>query len=522
MSSQATGRVISGIGPIDKVLGGLEQGRCHLLVGRPGSGKTTFGAQFLITSLNKNERVIMVTRLSAQEVVDRFAKLGYDYFAYGESNDRLIIFEQGDEIVEHIRNLEDFSAVATELEETIKEHKPARVVFDPTSYLIEAETPAARAARAKALVELLNRVQTTSLLIIDEVENDAVAAPLTELCSNVFYLNAKPGEKGSSILGFAKVGNPAGSGHEMPVLVSGTTGITAAQVTSPLKPMPATQRLETPPPVSFDVPTAYAPPPFVPPAEPATVQPAAQQSAPAAQTAPLKPQPSTAFNAEPAHAEKFHVLVIDDDPATCNLISRALRQDCEVTAVNDGASGLKKLASGNTYDLIILDVNLPVVDGFHICQHIRKTQWQVPIIIVTGTHLRAEDRLHSASAGGDLYLTKPFSVHELRLRVRQMIGRYRNVSEWVGAGAGMGLESAISESVSPEPEEQFVAYDVFVQRLSRHTERARAVGLPFSIVGCTLATNGNGSNKASRMVDAVRYQIRERDVMTVTPERQDR
>lgn len=515
MASQATGKIPSGVEPIDRVLSGLERGQCHLIVGRPGSGKTTLGAQFLIAGLNNNERVVIFTRLSAQEIVSRFEPLGYDYFAHvpkgSESNDRLIIFEQSDEIVEQIKKLDDFSLVTQELEETLKEHRPARVVFDPASYLIEAGSPRARESRARALIDLSNKFHTTSILIIDDVSDEGIVGPLSEICSSVTYLNSKTGESGTSILDFAKVDDVAVHKPEVLVSVSRTKGLTTAEALPAPKPVaPAPKPVIAPPPPQpvapaptelFDTQTGYNPPhPSLTPIKTGT-------------------QPLPSIELETPHEQKFHVLVIDDDPATCNLITRALRQDCDVTAVNDGASGLKKL-SHNNYDLIILDVNLPVVDGFHICQHIRKTQWQVPIIIVTGTHLRAEDRLHSASAGGDLYLTKPFSVHELRLRVRQMIGRYRNVPEWVGAGAGIGLEPAISESVSPEPEEQFVGYDAFVQRLSRHTERARAVGLPFSIVGCTIATNGNGSNKMSRMVDAVRYQIRERDVMTVTPEHQ--
>src|SRR5947207_7249747 len=135
MSSQVSCKILTGIDHIDKTLGGIEGGRCHLVTGRPQNGKTILGSQFLITGLNKDERVIVVTRLSAQEIVDRYARLGYDYFAHvpagSESNDRLIIFEQNDENVELIRSLDDFSLVVQELEDTIKEHKPTRVVFDP-------------------------------------------------------------------------------------------------------------------------------------------------------------------------------------------------------------------------------------------------------------------------------------------------------------------------------------------------------------------------------------------------------
>ena len=510
----ATGKILTGIDPIDKTLGGLEPGRCHLVVGKPNSGKTTLCAQFLATGLKNNERVVIFTRGSAEDVVNRLAQLGYDYFAHipagHDANDQVAIFAQSDDTINQIRELDDFSLVVGELEETIKYSNPTRTVFDPTGYLVEAPTEEARYERARALVNLLNRIVTTSILVVDEVAGDKTVAPLAELCHSVFYLNSKSSDLGISILDIAKAENEPVKRPEILVSVNNSKGLTtffpAEQKQTPT-PAPPPNPAQTGAVNMADAPTAYAP----------VKNDAVAKTTPLVQ--PVGTQVLPPIELESPAASKFHVLVIDDDPATCNLITRALRQDCDVTAVNDGASGLKKLSS-NSYDLIILDVNLPVVDGFHICQHIRKTQWQVPIIIVTGTHLRAEDRLHSASAGGDLYLTKPFSVHELRLRVRQMIGRYRNVPEWVGAGAGIGLEAALSESVSPETEEQFVGYDAFVQRLSRHTERARAVGLPFSIVGCTIVATNGGANKASRMIDAVRYQIRERDVMTVTPEHQ--
>src|SRR5947209_2046568 len=103
MTSPATARMQTGVEPIDHLLGGLKSGQSHLLIGNARSGKTTLGVQFLNAGLGHDERVIVVTQISAQEVVDRFGRLGYDYFAHtpgeGQPNDRLIIFEQSEEIV---------------------------------------------------------------------------------------------------------------------------------------------------------------------------------------------------------------------------------------------------------------------------------------------------------------------------------------------------------------------------------------------------------------------------------------
>src|SRR5262249_26457329 len=155
---------------------------------------------------------------------------------------------------------------------------------------------------------------------------------------------------------------------EIPVYVSAMTGITAAPRPE-AKPVQVTQPLAAAPTAILEAPTEYSPAttPFSVPVPSPSLSPTGSLSVPE-QSTPISsttgPQPTTFLDHEGLSADKFHFLVIDDDPATCNLISRALRHDCNVTAVNDGASGLKKLSSGTTYDLIILDVNLPVVDGF--------------------------------------------------------------------------------------------------------------------------------------------------------------
>src|SRR5207253_2570134 len=155
-----------------------------------------------------------------------------------------------------------------------------------------------------------------------------------------------------SVLDITKAGNAAVSRPEILVSVNNTKGLitfhpTVQKQTQPVQqpplkvvPMPAQQSPTSP----FEIPTAFRP-----------VAAPVQSPPPTPQLAVQKTLPE--IELESPATEKFHVLVIDDDPATCNLITRALRQDCNVTAVNDGASGLKKL-SDNTYDLIILDVNL--------------------------------------------------------------------------------------------------------------------------------------------------------------------
>ncbi len=93
----------------------------------------------------------------------------------------------------------------------------------------------------------------------------------------------------------------------------------------------------------------------------------------------------------------------------------------EVSAVNNGKTALEEFA-GKRFDLVILDVMLPEVDGFTICQTIRLENTKVPILFLTAKS-SAEDRIFGLKIGGDDYLTKPFNLDEFLLRVQALLKR---------------------------------------------------------------------------------------------------
>ena len=111
-----------------------------------------------------------------------------------------------------------------------------------------------------------------------------------------------------------------------------------------------------------------------------------------------------------------HILVIDDEPQ----ILRALRtiltaQNFRVTLANRGEEGLA-LAAANLPDLIILDMNLPDMDGLQVCEQLR--EWtQLPIIVLS-VRDSERDKVRALNKGADDYLSKPFGVDELIARIR--------------------------------------------------------------------------------------------------------
>ena len=104
------------------------------------------------------------------------------------------------------------------------------------------------------------------------------------------------------------------------------------------------------------------------------------------------------------------------------LISKGLRENAyAVDVAAEGAEALY-LAEINDYDLIILDVMLPVVDGFEVCRTLRERGKETPVLMLTARGT-VEDRIEGLDSGADDYLTKPFSFRELLARMRALLRR---------------------------------------------------------------------------------------------------
>jgi DNA-binding response OmpR family regulator len=119
--------------------------------------------------------------------------------------------------------------------------------------------------------------------------------------------------------------------------------------------------------------------------------------------------------------KKQRILAADDDPQLLRLVSRNLQlEGFEVVAVSDGQQALEQIEA-QPLDLVILDVMMPKLDGFSVCERVREFSG-VPIIIVTARG-QDQDKIRGLDLGADDYLTKPFSVEELLARVRAVLRR---------------------------------------------------------------------------------------------------
>ncbi len=134
------------------------------------------------------------------------------------------------------------------------------------------------------------------------------------------------------------------------------------------------------------------------------------------------------------------ILIVEDDLDVAEMLNAYFRvQGYDVLTVNWGEDGLRACET-TIPDLIILDIRLPDLDGFEVAKRLRaeRRTKEVPIIFLTEKKER-EDRLHGLEIGGDDYITKPFDVQELRLRVRNALTR---VSQTVLRNPITGLPDA--------------------------------------------------------------------------------
>src|SRR6516165_7280619 len=119
---------------------------------------------------------------------------------------------------------------------------------------------------------------------------------------------------------------------------------------------------------------------------------------------------------------RMRILVIEDERAVRDALERVLRTDgYEVEVAEDGNQALAAL-SRTTPDALVLDVVLPGIDGLEVCRRLRAAGEHVPVLMVTALDAVA-DRVAGLDAGADDYLDKPFSIEELRARMRALLRR---------------------------------------------------------------------------------------------------
>ncbi len=155
-------------------------------------------------------------------------------------------------------------------------------------------------------------------------------------------------------------------------------------------------------------------------------------------------------------AQKTRLLIVEDEAAIrCGLVDVFVYHGYEVDTAEQGDEGLRKALSGQ-FDLILLDVMLPGLDGFEICNRIRQQDRQQPVIMLTAKS-SDEDIVQGLTLGADDYVAKPFSVTQLVLRVQAVLRRS-------GVGEAAPREIRLNNGIVIDTENLCAGDAVFTRR----------------------------------------------------------
>ena len=154
----------------------------------------------------------------------------------------------------------------------------------------------------------------------------------------------------------------------------------------------------------------------------------------------------------------MRILLVDDDPYTTRLIRYILEQDGYAVDPVDNPRGALAMVEKSPPDLLILDVNMPRMNGFELYQHLLGRNHDIPVIFVTAKG-ELEDRLHGLKLGADDYIVKPFQPAEVVARVQAVLRRYHKAGpggNQVVKGGGVEISTSELRVTLPDRRNLFV------------------------------------------------------------------
>ncbi|WP_420146581.1 response regulator [Spirosoma sp.] len=141
------------------------------------------------------------------------------------------------------------------------------------------------------------------------------------------------------------------------------------------------------------------------------------------------------------------ILVVEDEPKLASFVRKGLEeQSCEVDVAFDGQVG-RNMALNNLYDVIIMDINLPKMNGFDVVHSIRQEKNSTPVLMLTAMG-SVDDKLTGFEAGADDYLVKPFEFRELMARLRALTKRSSDTGMQLNTLKVADLELDLNEKVA--------------------------------------------------------------------------
>ena len=177
----------------------------------------------------------------------------------------------------------------------------------------------------------------------------------------------------------------------------------------------------------------------------------------------------------------MRILIIEDQEKLAKSIQKGLENlGYAVDIVFDGGTGLRRiLASPENFDLILLDIMLPEIDGITLCKRIRSENIMTPVIMLTAKDT-LENKIEGLDTGADDYLVKPFEFNELTARIRALLRRPKEVLETELVGSGIKL-NIVNHSVSKNNKDikltlkEFAILELFMRNTNKVLNRDKII-----------------------------------------------
>jgi DNA-binding response OmpR family regulator len=198
------------------------------------------------------------------------------------------------------------------------------------------------------------------------------------------------------------------------------------------------------------------------------------------------------------------ILIVEDElPIGVGLEEDLRRQGHNAEIAGDGETALRR-GRAETWDLILLDVMLPKMDGFEVCRELRRAGVRTPILMLTA-RIQETEKVMGLDLGADDYLTKPFGIHELRARVRALLRRAGEGLRGVHRAGDCELDFDRAEARRAGTASELTAQEirllsVFLANRGRVLSRSRLIELAW----------GNGTYVSDRVVDTHVLNLRKK------------
>jgi len=456
---------------IDSETGGLIRNKLYLLYGPTAAWKTSIAIHFIYEGLRNDQRALYVTAQDPEAVIVQAERLGFNLRPHIQ-DEKLILLSLLPRVSQQLALISDYEQVMAELQRLCSPAIPDRLVFDPIEALISHENKANVLPATKLLAEALKEVHATTLCLLDESPEPYVQVILKELISfsfGVFHMTADPDE--GHAFSFRKVIWQPKEYARVPLSLQSRQGVQViAPATDTTKPR-------------LTLATGEDTQELTPPIElPRTI----------------------------------HLLLVDNDDFYHEMLQEFLAERYQVEQVSDSLEALSRLLE-RTYDIIMVNLNMPRSDGREVCLRIRQHHGEVPLIAFSNRLKRGADVASVLRIGVDTFISRPLAFNQVKATLEALLRRPPGPNSFDKARELIAKileeQAALKRIPKLDPATGFNTRDYFEQKLNREIDKAMVGDYSFSIAGYRIESKDGSPQLEERMATLVRPLLRDEDLI---------